>query len=71
MSSRIVAQIRQSKGSIAGPVGDPAQQVGVGAGGAGVVFAAGPDGGGPQWPPVRGRDDLDVAAMMGMFPAAE
>ena len=50
--------------SLIDPGADLGEQVGVGAGGGGVVLAARAHVGGPQRPAVRGGDDLDVAAVM-------
>lgn len=58
---------RQGWSAVADPVGDPGEQVVIGAGGTHVVLAAGPYRGGPQWPPsdariIRCQGDPDDSA---------
>ena len=64
-----VAEVGQAQLAITDPRGDQLQQIGVGAGGGGVVFTARAYVRGPQRPAVRGRDDLDVSAVVLVFPA--
>src|SRR5512143_1745877 len=59
-----VAQVGQAHLPVTDPQGDQVDQVGVGAGGRQVVFAAGAYVGGPQRPAVGGGDDLDVPAVV-------
>jgi hypothetical protein len=58
-----------ARGAVADPVGDPGQQVGIGAGGAGVVFTPRSHAGSPQWPPVRSGDNLDVPTVVAVLAA--
>ena len=62
-----VAQVGQAEPTVVDPGADLGEQVGVGAGGGGVMLAARTHVGGPQRPAVRGGDDLDVPAVMVML----
>jgi hypothetical protein len=64
-----VAQIGQPVLPVVDPGGDLGEQVGVGAGGGGVVLAARAYRRGSQRPAVGGGDDLDVPTVMAVLPA--